>query len=361
VSPEPNAWRVERDGARTTFSFRNASLARIVGWTLFAAILPVGALAITAVVISLGTLRESPWVVVMDVVALAIVLAVARLYNRTRIVAVRGYVDWQYGPLFGARHHMTNAEAATISASVVKRARGDTARFDFVAPSGARMKLGGALDQSAHARFVIDAIQREIRERAPEITIDAGAITTVVNTKPPGWRETRIDKRTVFRFRSVPMWRAIFLTVLFAPLVVVAFSMTLASIREANWGAGYFCVGGFDLLAVFVVFFLVQQHDRTRITIDAGHVEWIEGPFFGTKNRLSFEEATTVNVTVHYVKRSSYLRFTFLRGENEVRLGTMLDDASAAHWVLERLDAELTKREPGIRTRTSTVGFPLLG
>ncbi len=176
--------------------------------------------------------------------------------------------------------------------------------------------------------------------------------------KPPAWREKRTPPLTTFRFRDVPLWRAIVLALVVSPVPIIAFAMTAASIREANWGLGYVCVGGLDLVALALVFFIVMQHNRTTIAIDGAHVVWNSGPFFRTNTRMTYEEAVTINGLVRSVPpRASYIRFSYMKGNAEVQLGTTLDDATHAQWVLEHIDTELQRREPGIKTRIALAGF----
>ena len=90
-----------------------------------------------------------------------------------------------------------------------------------------------------------------------------------VGREPLGWRESVTGETTTFRFRTVSSLRRVAFVIVLAPLPLLALSMTAASIREANWGLGYACVGGFDLLAVFVVLLTVAQFNHTRVVIES--------------------------------------------------------------------------------------------
>lgn len=355
---EPHAWRAERSSERTTFSFRHASLAAAIFFALSALLASVVAFGSTALVFSVEHVGAL-WLAPIDLGAIAIIIAAATRFNRTRIVIEGGFVDWTYGPFFGDHVRMTFAEAVTLGAVVVPARSGTIARLGYEGATGNEATLSERFSRVEQARFVVDEVASEITTRVPELEAPRAGrgLVRTIRAQPPAWRETRTRALTTFRFRDVPWWRATVLTIVTAPIPIIAFSMTSASIREGNWGLGYACVGGFDLVALGILFFIVMQHSRTHIAIDGAHVVWTSGPFLRTRIRMTFEEAATINGVTTIVKRSAFIRFSCMKGTEEVRLGSTLDDASQAQWVLEHVDAELQKREPGIKTRIALAGF----
>ena len=174
---------------------------------------------------------------------------------------------------------------------------------------------------------------------------------------PHGWRESVGAERTTFRFAHASIGRRVAFTLIASPLWYLGADMTVASIRAGNWGGGYVLVAMWDLLALFIALVVLDQFGRTRIDVEPGAVTWTSGPFPRTRDRLTFEEAATVAAQQRTAKRSVYYVFSFRRGEATKRLGTTLDDAARAQHVLERLDAELVRREPGLRTIRMTSGL----
>jgi hypothetical protein len=161
---------------------------------------------------------------------------------------------------------------------------------------------------------------------------------------PPGWRESVTGETTTFRFHGASNFRRIAFTIVLAPLSLLAFSMTAASIREANWGSGYVCVGGFDLLALFGLLLIVMQFNRTRVVIEQGHVTWDDGPILRTRTRMTYAEAATIAASMKSSRRTIWYSFTFTRDGQAKLLGTSLDDQGRALFVIGRIDAEMKRR-----------------
>lgn len=161
---------------------------------------------------------------------------------------------------------------------------------------------------------------------------------------PPGWRESVNGEKTTFRFHAASSFRRFAFTIVLAPLSILAFSMTAASIREANWGLGYACVGGFDLVALFGLFLIVMQFNRTLIVIEPGHVTWDDGPIVRTRTRMTYDEAATIAASMRSSRSTTWYSFTFVRDGATKLLGTSLDDQARALFVIGRIDAEMKRR-----------------
>jgi len=161
---------------------------------------------------------------------------------------------------------------------------------------------------------------------------------------PPGWHESVTGEKTTFRFHAASNLRRAALTIVLAPLPLLALSMTAASIREANWGLGYLCVGGFDLLALAMVLLIVQQYNRTLIVFESGHVTWDDGPFLRTRTRMTYAEAATLGTRMHTTRNTPYFTFTLTRDGTPRSLGTTLEDQTRVSFVLGRIDDELRRR-----------------
>ncbi len=163
--------------------------------------------------------------------------------------------------------------------------------------------------------------------------------------KPPGWRESVTGESTSFRFHTASNFRRIALTILLTPLSLLAFSMTAASIREANWGLGYACVAGFDLVAACMLLVVVQQYNRTRIVLESGHLTWDDGPLLRTRERMTYEEAATLGATIHTSRGSTqWFTFSFTRNLAAKSLGTSMNDNASVQFVLGRIADEIQRR-----------------
>jgi hypothetical protein len=138
--------------------------------------------------------------------------------------------------------------------------------------------------------------------------------------------------------------RRIVTPLLLAPLPLLALSMTTASIREANWGLGYVCVGGFDLLSLFCVLVIVQQFNRTRILFESGHLTWDDGPVLRTRVRMTYAEAATLTTRTSTSRNRRWLTFVFTRDGALKSLGTSIDEDARAGFVLNRIAAEIQRR-----------------
>lgn len=158
-----------------------------------------------------------------------------------------------------------------------------------------------------------------------------------------GWRESLGPRATTFTFRSTSLLRALVTTAVLSPIPILASMMTVAGVREGNWGWDWVLVIGFDLLALAVVFMVAVMFNRTRIIVDAVAVDWSDGPILGTRVRMTHEEARTIRANERRVRRATYLAFDFLRGDVPVRLGTTVDDWDGARWLIDRVQTELLR------------------
>lgn len=165
-----------------------------------------------------------------------------------------------------------------------------------------------------------------------------------MTAKPPGWRESVTAETTTFRFHAASNVRRLLFTLVLSPLALLAASMTVASIREGNWGFGYVLVVGFDLLAAFALLMVVQQFNRTRIVFESGHVIWDDGPILRTRERMTYAEAATIAATMRSSRGTTWYMFTFIRDGASKSLGTSLDENERVQFVVGRVSAELQRR-----------------
>lgn len=178
--------------------------------------------------------------------------------------------------------------------------------------------------------------------------------------KPFWWREARTSERTTFSFSPIAPTRAVVLALIALVFASVAVFGTRAAFRDRAWLAGILCVFPFDVVALAFAASAVTMMNRTRIVIDGTHVVWTNGPMFVERARMTFAEATTLAATERATGRGMWTSiFSYVGPDGKpVKLGGPLQDGAHARWVIDQIDRELTKREPGIQTRRSTAGSP---
>ncbi len=176
---------------------------------------------------------------------------------------------------------------------------------------------------------------------------------------PLAWRARIESERTTFTFRA-NTYRALFVyTFLFAaPFAYLGQSMTIAAIREGNWGLGSWIVAIFtDLLALGAITLVVLSIGWTRITIGEGHVAWHEGPVLRYNERLTFEEAMSLAAFSRGLGRGAFVvDFSFKRGGREIKRVSTMQYAHAL-FLVDRIREEITRRDPEILARILSAEF----